>query len=56
MIRCESLTIRGDFSFGSEVTVEGEVSLLDESGNGNIVPDGAVLTGEQRPAGGLAVT
>ena len=43
LVRAESLTVRGDWTFGSDVTVEG-VATLDDPGVPSAVDDGANLT------------
>jgi UTP--glucose-1-phosphate uridylyltransferase len=41
LLRCRSLTVRGDLRFGRDVCVEGEVVLQNRSGAPRAVPDGA---------------
>jgi len=48
LVRCESLTVIGDVIFGGDVTIEGSVRVINESGEQKVVPDGEVLTGELR--------
>jgi len=42
LVRAGSLTVRGDWTFGADVTVVGE-ALLDDPGEPSQVPDGATL-------------
>jgi len=45
LVRCRRLVVRGDVSFGRDVTVEGEVELEAEGPEPRSVPDGSVLRG-----------
>jgi len=42
LLKASSLTVRGDWTFGADVTVVGE-ALLDDAGEPSQVPDGATL-------------
>lgn len=42
---CRRLTIRGDFRFGADVTIEGEVALVDDDAQPRVIPAGTVLRG-----------
>ncbi len=46
LLRCQSLRVVGDVTFGAGVVVEGEVSVLGGARPGRI-PDGAMLRGER---------
>ncbi len=48
MIKCERLTVSGDFSFGKDVVVQDSVFLRNDSSEQRVVPDGAILTGDLR--------
>ena len=50
MVHCEKLTVVGDFAFGSDVTLEDNVLLINESDTQCRVPDGEVITGGVRKA------
>jgi UTP--glucose-1-phosphate uridylyltransferase len=47
LVRCTSLTVRGDLTFGDGVVVEGEVTVRG-SDRPSRIPDGAVLRSEHR--------
>jgi len=42
LIDCEQLTVKGDWTFGRDVTVVG-VAKVDAEGSPGTIPDGAVL-------------
>ena len=42
---CRRLTIRGDFRFGADVSIEGEVSLVNDDSQPHVIPAGSVLRG-----------
>jgi UTP--glucose-1-phosphate uridylyltransferase len=43
LVDCESLTIKGDFLFGRNVTVRGRVALTNESTRQVSIPDGMIV-------------
>ncbi len=43
---CRHLTIKGDFTFGKNVTLQGQVHLKNTRNKRESIPDGAVVTGE----------
>ncbi len=43
--RCRRLTIRGDFHFGADVTIEGEVALVNDDAKPQVIPAETVLRG-----------
>lgn len=43
LLKAESLTVKGDWTFGAEVRVEGAIQL-DDDGRAHTIPDGTVLT------------
>jgi UTP--glucose-1-phosphate uridylyltransferase len=45
LVNCESLEIRGDFNFGANVVLNGDVKLINESEKQANIPDGAVIEG-----------
>ena len=45
LIRCRSLTIKGPYTFGASVTVEGDVTLTNDSDTPIAVPDGQLVVG-----------
>jgi UTP--glucose-1-phosphate uridylyltransferase len=45
LVACDSLTVRGDWTFGAGVTVRGDVTVTAEAAPGHI-PDGTVLDGD----------
>lgn len=49
LLACERLEIRGDVRFGRDVTLEGDVRLVNETGVQAVIPDGATISGEWRP-------
>jgi UTP--glucose-1-phosphate uridylyltransferase len=46
LLRCERLSIKGDFRFGKGVTLRGKVELVNESGQQKWIPDGSEIEGE----------
>ncbi len=42
---CRRLTIRGDFRFGADVSIEGEVALVNDDAEQRVIPAGTVLRG-----------
>ncbi len=46
LIDCEYFEVKGDFKFGKNVTVKGEVSIVNEEETQKTVPDGEVLSGK----------
>ncbi|HEX2960064.1 MAG TPA: UTP--glucose-1-phosphate uridylyltransferase [Chitinispirillaceae bacterium] len=40
---CDSLTIKGDVTFGNNVVVKGTVAITNESGEPRLVPDNAII-------------
>ena len=45
LLRCRSLSIKGPYTFGASVSVEGDVTLSNSSDTPVVIPDGAVLSG-----------
>jgi UTP--glucose-1-phosphate uridylyltransferase len=45
MLNCNSLTVNGDFRFGREIVVQGDVDLVDDGEAQRIIADGTVLAG-----------
>jgi UTP--glucose-1-phosphate uridylyltransferase len=45
LVRCRRLTVRGDFHFGKDVSISGEVDLVNESDAPRRIPDGETLRG-----------
>ena len=43
LVHCESFTVKGDFQFGRNVTVQGIVHLINNSSSPRIIPDNTVL-------------
>jgi UTP--glucose-1-phosphate uridylyltransferase len=43
MVMCDSLSIEGDFCFGSDVTLRGDIKLVNESGAQHFIRDGTEL-------------
>ena len=43
LINCNKLTIKGDFTFGKNVTIKGDVLLENTSGRPQIIADGEVI-------------
>ena len=48
LLACERLTVKGDVTFGRDVVLEGEVSLVNDTGTPVTVGDGELLRGEVR--------
>lgn len=48
LLHCTHLNVVGDFQFGRGVVAQGDVRLINESGQQIVIPDGAVLTGTYR--------
>jgi UTP--glucose-1-phosphate uridylyltransferase len=44
--RCRSLVIQGDVKFGQNITLEGDVTITNQTGKQVMLDDAAVLTGE----------
>ena len=45
LLRCNSFSVAGPYTFGASVTVEGDVTLSNHSDTPVVIPDGAVLSG-----------
>ncbi len=45
LLRCRSFSVAGPYTFGAAVTVEGDVTLSNDSDTPVVIPDGAVLSG-----------
>lgn len=45
LVNCASLEVRGDFSIGTNVVLNGDVKLVNESKSQASIPDGAVIEG-----------
>ena len=45
LLRCRSFSVAGPYTFGASVTVEGDVSLSNNSDTPVDIPDGAILSG-----------
>jgi UTP--glucose-1-phosphate uridylyltransferase len=43
LLNCESLTVKGDFKFGRNVTVTGKVTLEADGPKQNLIPDNSIL-------------
>ena len=48
LIRCRSLTINGPYTFGASVTVEGDVTLTNDSDAPIAIPDGKRVVGNEQ--------
>lgn len=48
LVRCESLRVQGDVTFGRNVVIEGRAAILNDSGAPYRVPDDALIRGECR--------
>lgn len=48
LVACASLEVRGDFHFGRDVVIEGDATLVNDSGEQVALPDGITLRGETR--------
>jgi len=46
LVNCNRFYVRGDFCFGKDVVCQGSVSLMNNSEQQIVIPDGAVLQGE----------
>ena len=46
LMNCNKLSIQGAFTFGADVICQGEVSLINESDEAVVIPDGAILSRE----------
>jgi len=46
LVKCESLTVDGDFTFGADVVLEGNVNLINDSGQAFRISDGERICGE----------
>ena len=44
MLECDKLSIVGDIGFGSGVTIQGDVTLTNESEDQRFIADGSVLS------------
>ena len=47
LLNCESLTVKGDFFFEDKVYVEGDVTLINNSGKQVVLESGRLLKGEK---------
>jgi UTP--glucose-1-phosphate uridylyltransferase len=45
LVECERLVVRGDFRFGKDVVIKGNVCIVNETGKQVLVPDGEVVSG-----------
>jgi UDP-N-acetylglucosamine pyrophosphorylase len=45
LLKCEKLVVVGDFGFGKEVVIQGDVGLANDSKDQRFIVDGTVLTG-----------
>ena len=45
LLKCEKLAVTGDFGFGKEVVIQGDVELANDSKDQQFIADGTVLTG-----------
>lgn len=48
LVNCARFDVRGDFTFGRHITVEGDTRLSNDSGQPVAIPDGTVLSGTLR--------
>lgn len=48
LVNCTSFTVEGEFCFGRGVVAQGDVRLVNETGQPVHIPDSALLTGEMR--------
>ncbi len=48
LLECQKLTIKGDIKFGRDVTLKGNVQLINQTNQQVEIENGAVITAEQR--------
>lgn len=46
LVECERLKVQGDFQFGRDIILKGNVTLVNESDGQQVIEDGSVLTGD----------